>query len=91
MNLMHRRGHLRDDELLPPSSRSGRRVGYRFATVASLVRFERMPVREAERVVDEWSRYVRARMRQGKSAASTAEGRPDGRKRCLLGKPRHPR
>ena len=69
---MHRRGHLRD-ELLPPSSRSGRRVGYRFATVASLVRFERMPVREAERVVDEWGRYVRARMRQGKSPASTAE------------------
>lgn len=58
---------------MPPSSRSGRRVGYRFATIAALVRQERLPLHTAERMVDDWERYVRGRMREGRSPSATAE------------------
>ena len=56
----------------PPSSRRGERVGYRFATAAALVRSARITPPEAQRMVNEWARYVRYRMLQGKTAESTA-------------------
>lgn len=63
----------RDPDLdAPPSSRRGR-VGYRFATVAALVRTERMPLVHAERLVDEWERYVASQLRSGETPAVTAE------------------
>ena len=56
----------------PPSSRRGERVGYRFATAAALVRSARITPPEAQRMVNEWTRYVRYRMLQGKTPESTA-------------------
>ena len=56
----------------PPSSRRPT-VGFRFATIASLVRHQRYPIRDAERLVDDWRRYVRYAMLSGKSPTSTAE------------------
>ena len=63
---------MRRDDFPPPSSRSARRVGYRFATIASLVRQERMSVREAEGLADEWMMFVRAQQRSGVDPAETA-------------------
>jgi hypothetical protein len=59
-------------DLPPPSSRRGERMGYRFATVAALVRSARMSPSSAARLVEDWERYVRFRMRAGDSPESTA-------------------
>lgn len=48
-------------------------MGYRFATVAALVRGTRMHLPEAERIVDDWSPYVRSRMLRNESPESTAK------------------
>lgn len=62
-----------EGEAAPPSSRSGRRVPYHFATAASLVRHERLPMERAVELVREWRPYVDARMRAGRSPESTAQ------------------
>lgn len=56
----------------PPSSRAGRRASYRFATMAALVRRERMTAREAGQIVDEWDHFVRAQQRSGLTPSETA-------------------
>lgn len=63
---------LQRDEAPPPSSRRGA-GGYRFATTAALVRQERLGVPQAQRIVSDWSKYVDARRKEGRSASSTAE------------------
>ena len=57
----------------PPSSRRPQRVGYRFATIAALVRFHRYPLSAASALVDAWERYVRYAMASGKPPESTAD------------------
>ena len=59
-------------DVLPPSSRSGERAGYQFATVAALVRGARMQFPDAQRLVEEWARYVSYRRRNHKTPQSTA-------------------
>lgn len=63
----------RDPSDLPPSSRRPQRVGFRFATIAALVRRAGYTPRKAEDLVDAWTRYVRYSLYSGKTPESTAE------------------
>src|SRR5262245_22350936 len=64
----------RRDVAPPPSSR--RRYtprSYSFAVAASLIRTYHLTPSRAQDTVEKWRRAVEARMREGKTAASTAE------------------
>ena len=56
----------------PPSSRRPQRASYRFATLAALVRHQRLSPAAAEQLVRAWARYVAYAERSGKDPVSTS-------------------